>query len=150
MPTSVDSRPPGFHAPTPSPQTPANASPVHRTPRILCADDSPLMREVYAHVLGRMQLEFELAADGRAALRCFAASPDAFALVITDHEMPFMTGREFVGQLRCLGYQGPVCVASALDRRDTEQIYRDVHVDVVLQKPMAFEDLTAVVARLLR
>lgn len=152
MHTPVDSLPPiaPIAQPTAAGGTSQATAESRKGARVLCADDSPLMREVYAHVLGHLGLLVQLADDGRTALDCYLRDAGGYSLVITDHEMPRMNGFELTQALRRAGYAGPICVASALDRRDTEHIYRDLNVDAVLQKPVLFDDLNAAVAHLLR
>src|SRR5216684_3734198 len=67
--------------------------------KILVADDSPLYRKLVEETLGREQYVVCLAKNGREASDLLAEHHPA--LVITDWEMPDLTGIELCGQIRC-------------------------------------------------
>jgi two-component system chemotaxis sensor kinase CheA len=67
-------------------------------PRVLVADDSPVIRDIVGDVLCGAGLEVTLAADGRAALELSLAHD--FDLVVSDVEMPHMNGLELLQKLR--------------------------------------------------
>ncbi len=66
--------------------------------KILVADDSPLYRKLVEETLGREQYVVCLAKNGREASDLLAEHHPA--LVITDWEMPDITGIELCGQIR--------------------------------------------------
>src|SRR6266568_1503849 len=67
--------------------------------KILVADDSPLYRKLVEETLGREQYAVSFAKNGRQASDLLAEHHPA--LVITDWEMPDLTGIELCGQIRC-------------------------------------------------
>jgi CheY-like chemotaxis protein len=70
-----------------------------RLPRLLLVDDDALHRRVAARSLGA-QFDVTSAANGEEALARFA--PGAFEVVVTDYQMPAMTGIELLEQIRLL------------------------------------------------
>src|SRR6266853_6334492 len=66
--------------------------------KVLVADDSPLYRKLVEETLGREQYVVCLAKNGRQASDLLAEHHPA--LVITDWEMPDLTGIELCGQIR--------------------------------------------------
>jgi two-component system chemotaxis response regulator CheY len=65
--------------------------------RVLVVDDSSTMRRIIINTLKKIGCE---AGDGREALECLAATPAD--MVVTDWNMPEMTGPEFVRALRAM------------------------------------------------
>jgi len=60
--------------------------------RVLVVDDEEVIREFMQDLLAGWGLEVDTAADGIAARDAFAAQPQRYDLVITDHTMPGLTG----------------------------------------------------------
>ncbi len=67
--------------------------------RILVVDDDPFVAEMLAVILDADGYEVETAESGEDALTKFAAAPD-IGLVISDMNMPGMTGLELIGRIR--------------------------------------------------
>jgi two-component system, chemotaxis family, sensor kinase CheA len=80
-----------------------NVSPVaaaerRRQPVALVVEDAPVARELLCGMLRSLGLHVEEAADGRAGLeRAQSSSPD---VILTDIEMPYMSGMEMICELR--------------------------------------------------
>jgi two-component system, chemotaxis family, chemotaxis protein CheY len=76
--------------------------------KILIADDSRVMRQIVTRTLRQAGFEghdLVEAGDGKQALEIFnAENPD---LVVSDWNMPEMTGVEFLRALRAAGHQVP-------------------------------------------
>ncbi|WP_437318245.1 response regulator [Sorangium sp. So ce385] len=69
-----------------------------REPLALVVEDAPVARELLSGILRAIGLRVEEASDGREGLaRARAAPPD---VVLTDLEMPYMSGLEMVAELR--------------------------------------------------
>ncbi len=85
-------------------------------PLILVADDSPDIRSFLKEaVLGPAGYQVQLAADGRAALELAQESqPD---LVITDHQMPKLSGLELTREL-CASQPHPPVIMMSSDHSD--------------------------------
>ena len=66
--------------------------------RLLIVDDEQSMRELLEHVLAREGYHVETAENGRVALE--RMKEYAFDLVISDIQMPDMTGIELLEQVR--------------------------------------------------
>lgn len=67
-------------------------------PRILYADDEPLVRGSYARLLRRSGVDVVEVGDGRAAYDQIVMG--GVDLLITDREMPVMSGLELLAQVR--------------------------------------------------
>jgi len=88
-----------------------DAAPLPRRARILVVDDDPDLCEVTARILSRLGCEVALAKDGVEAWG--ALQEDCYDLLITDHQMPWVTGLELIQKLRAEAMTLPVILFSA-------------------------------------
>lgn len=78
--------------------------------RLLCVDDDSGFQQFYKNLLGSYGYEVMVAANGRQALKLFLSRKvDA---VLTDFEMPGMTGAELAARLKRLRPDLPVLLLS--------------------------------------
>jgi CheY-like chemotaxis protein/class 3 adenylate cyclase len=117
--------------------------------RILVVDDSPAQRHYVADCLARQGFEISTAENGRVGLdKVRALRP---ALVLSDYEMPEMTGFELVHALRRdpETRNTPVIMLTARDsKRDMAQM-RAAGASAYLVKPFAQDKCIATVERTL-
>ena len=112
--------------------------------RILLADDQQEVRELLALMLGMDEHIVTEARNGREALDLFA--PERFDLVITDYLMPLMKGDELARHIKRLAPSEPILmITGSADELDGIR----GAVDVVLNKPFAFEELRQAVTQVL-
>ena len=117
--------------------------------KVLVVDDSPAQRHYVADCLARQGFQVVTAEDGRAALA--AAQRDKPALIVSDYEMPNMTGFELVYALRKDPElrQVPVIMLTARDsKRDMAQM-RAAGATGYLVKPFSQDKCVAMVERTL-
>lgn len=96
--------------------------------RVLVVDDKELMRDSVAATLTRAGLQAAAAADGPTALRLIADQRPA--AVITDLQMPGMTGLELLAEIKRIDEQLPVVLMTA---------YATVQTAVAAMKSGAFD-----------
>lgn len=108
---------------------------------ILLVDDNPIQAATRRIILEKAGFQVTVAGNGRKGLELFA-SPFSFAMVITDHLMPEMSGPEMVKELRGRRCNLPILVLSGLP--DAEECYGGMDVLFRL-KPLPPEELIAVV-----
>jgi DNA-binding response OmpR family regulator len=121
--------------------------------RILVVDDSPAIRHLIADALGRQGFAVTVADDGRAGLDRARASNDSdrFDMIITDYDMPRMTGFELVHalkrdpKLRDI----PTLMLTARDTRRDQAQMRAVGLTSYLVKPFSVDKCVAIVERVL-
>src|SRR5580658_4153118 len=88
--------------------------------RILVADDEACIRLLLTEVLAHFGYDVDAAEDGAAAWEALQARP--YDLLITDHNMPKITGLELVRNLRSARMALPVVlVAGELPERDLDR-----------------------------
>lgn len=116
---------------------------------ILIVDDSPSMRRMVAFTLKEAGHEVSEAEDGRQALGIAEGRPAG--LVISDMNMPGMTGIELVGALRKLpAYRHtPILMLTTETSDEMKQQARAAGADGWIVKPFNPERLIAVVDKVL-
>jgi len=78
--------------------------------RLLCVDDDSTFRQFYKNLLGSYGYEVTVAASAKQALKLFLSKKvDA---VLTDFEMPGMTGAELAARLKKMRPELPVLIVS--------------------------------------
>jgi CheY-like chemotaxis protein len=98
-------------------------------------------------VLERAGHYVEHVGDGREAWQRVMTNPLFFDLVITDHQMPHLTGLQLVAQLRRADYAGSVIVLSSSVSMSEEHAFRELGVQAILQKPASADQLLTAVNR---
>jgi two-component system sensor histidine kinase and response regulator WspE len=103
--------------------------------RVLVVDDSPTVREVERQLLNSLGLNVETAQDGQEGWNRLRTS-NPFDLVVSDVDMPRMTGYEFVRLLRSdpRFRTLPVIMVSYKDRPEDRAKGKEVGADVYLTK----------------
>ncbi len=111
--------------------------------RILVVDDDEVIRRINALVLRRFGFQTETAEDGEAAWEALQAN--GFDLLVTDHNMPRLTGVDLVRKVRGARLKLPVILASRA--LPTEEVQKDAGLQpmLTLAKPFSgFQLLHAV------
>jgi CheY-like chemotaxis protein len=117
------------------------------TPRILVVEDDPEAALFAVHVLAtRGRFEVVHTADPAEALRL--ATDEHWDLVLTDLDMPGMTGLELLAALRQVAPALPVAVTSA-HALDGTMASLLGHADEYLEKPLRIEKLIATATALI-
>jgi CheY-like chemotaxis protein len=128
-------------------EVPLATTRAQRRFRVLLVDDEPLLRSLLGRALARADFEVAEAASGPAALQLFCA--DRFDLVISDVQMPLMTGIELLRKLRHQQPELPVVLISGVFELAPDQSPADIGAFAVLSKPFPFEELHEVALRAL-
>lgn len=83
-----------------------------KRPRLLCVDDDPGIREFYETLFATHGYEVVLAGSGRQALAIFHTRGSHIDAVITDYDMPEMSGPELAVELKHSNPALPVIMVS--------------------------------------
>ena len=81
---------------------------------LLCVDDDPGIRELYAAMLGTYEYEVLVAEGGHQALDLFRSKVKEIDAVISDYEMPGMNGAQLAAELKSYDPDIPVIVISGM------------------------------------
>jgi len=118
---------------------------LHPPLNILLAEDERSVAFSVSFALKADGHKIEIAIDGEQALSKLTAEPDAFELVITDNNMPRMTGVELVRRLRETPFRGKILVLSAHLSAENRAAYGALRVDGMIPKPFDLHQLRTVV-----
>jgi DNA-binding NtrC family response regulator len=81
-------------------------------PKLLCVDDDPQVRGLYEKVLGSHGYEVVTAGGASQALQVFHSNEQQIDAVISDYEMPGMSGAELAAELKHERPDMPVIMVS--------------------------------------
>jgi len=116
--------------------------------KLLIVDDSKAMRAIvrrHVQAVGIRELEIEEAADGAEALELIRRQrPD---LVLSDWNMPTMTGIELLEALRAEGIDVPFGFVTSESQDTFQERAFDAGAQFVIAKPFTDDDFTRALAR---
>ena len=115
--------------------------------RILVADDDPHMQQAIRTCLSRGNYQFTVVGNGLAALE--ALEQDAFDLVISDQQMPQMSGLELIATMQKRGIETPVIMITAYGTVTQAVEAMQVGAADFIMKPFSAPDFERVVERVL-
>jgi len=121
--------------------------PVHPQ-RILVAEDQADIRHLMSSVLASGGFEVRAAEDGEQAWQTLLQAP--FDLLVTDSDMPRLTGLELTERMREAGMHLPVVIASGSFAVDSVSDYPQLRIAAVVLKPFDIGEFLTVVRIALR
>jgi CheY-like chemotaxis protein len=126
-------------------------TPIERKPlrvrNILYAEDDQEISAICTRILNRAGYRITVVGDGDSAWE--ALSREKFDLLVTDNDMPNLSGVELVAKLRLNKVNLPIILASGSADFFSGEEYRWLNLSACLQKPFAPEDLLRTVAKVL-
>jgi CheY-like chemotaxis protein len=117
--------------------------------RILFVDDEEPLVSVSGRFLERLGYRVSGHTRPEDALAAFRDRPDAFDLVVTDYNMPSMSGMDVALVVMGLRPDVPVALASGYMRPAEIEHARALGIRATIAKPNSLEELGAIVQRLL-
>jgi two-component system, OmpR family, response regulator len=123
-------------------------SPTNPPHRILVVDDDNSLRELNAEILTASGYQVDTAKDGAAGWKALQAKH--YDLLVTDNNMPRVTGLELIKMLRSVDMTLSVILASGTV--PTEELIQNpwLRLDVMLPKPFNTDQLLRAVKKVLR
>jgi DNA-binding response OmpR family regulator len=107
--------------------------------RALVVEDDPAIRRLLQKLLSRLEIDIDLAADGRTALE--KLSSDRYSVIVLDLMVPEVNGFEVVEFLKSRRITTPVAVVSAVSQQALTRLDLDV-VKLVISKPFDVDEFT--------
>jgi DNA-binding response OmpR family regulator len=116
--------------------------------RILVVDDDLCIRQLSGEVLTRSGYEVDIAEDGEAGWQALQARN--YDLLITDNNMPMLSGVELIMKLRAKDIKLPVILASGAIPTAELNRHPWLQLAATLLKPFTIEELLGTVKKVLR
>jgi DNA-binding NtrC family response regulator len=114
---------------------------------ILIVEDDPSTRSLLVALMRRDRLDSAVASNAQEALALLRER--TFDLILLDLMLPGVSGHEVIAFVQAEGRSERVIVCTAAGPRATAEINRSV-VSAVVQKPFDVDELTLLVAKILR
>lgn len=111
-------------------------------------DAQALMRQMFRREIRKGTLDFEFATSGREALTLIEDIDDTGLLVLTDVNMPEMTGLELLAQVRERHESLPIIMVTAYGDAEIRRRAEDLGATAFVTKPIDFAELRALVAEM--
>lgn len=121
--------------------------PTEPSCRILVVDDYREIRQLSTELLIHSGYAVDAAADGAAAWEAMQIKP--YNLLVTDNDMPRLTGVELVRKLRSARMAMPVILVSGNLRTEELAQNRSLQLAAMLPKPFSPEELLGTVTNVL-
>ena len=102
---------------------------------IFVVDDDEMLVECVTQILQEAGHSVESVTDSRDALSTLSAHPGRYDVLISDNNMPHLSGRELIGTVRKAGFDGKIVMYSGSVSLDDEVAFKAIGTDVVLRKP---------------
>lgn len=124
-----------------------NVSPTNLYNRILVVEDEALIRRVYVNILAYAGYQVENAVDGAQGWEMLER--ENFDLLITDHDMPNLTGLALIEKVRSSGMTLPIVLVTGWLPREEVERNKWPHINAILLKPFSEDRLLETVRSLL-
>ena len=129
----------------------ADAAPVSGAGKhVLYVDDEDAIIFMMTRMLERLGYRVSGYTDPQAALAAARNTPDRFDLVVTDYNMPGMSGLDMARELRKIRPDLPVALASGYITDELRQEAPAAGVVELIYKPHTADELCAAVARIVK
>jgi len=106
---------------------------------ILVVDDVPNIHEIITAILKHAGFRVTAAEDGEMAWDALCA--DQFDLMITDHDMPRLTGTDLIRRVRAVPFDLPVILMSGCIPYEEADLAELLQPGMTMVKPFSFTDL---------
>ena len=116
--------------------------------KILAVDDEPAIAQSMRFIFPGPLFQLASVLDGEAALTKMENEPEPFDVIITDNNMPGVTGVELVRLLRERKFPGKIMVLSAHLSAELRAAYDQLEVDAMVDKPFSVQTLRSKIQQL--
>ena len=117
--------------------------------RILIAEDHPFLAAVLSTALSDAGYETEIASDGKEALSLIKANLQRYDLLMTNQNMPQLSGPELIQRLRKQKFTGKIILMTLSRPQHISKAAKPYGADVYLSKLFTPEELLNTVADLI-
>lgn len=118
--------------------------------RLLLVDDEVLLCNLLAGRLAKMGFSVTQFSESREALQRLTEDPDAFDLLLTDQQMPHLSGLELTNLAHALRPDLPVVLMTGFSESVSAANCRDFGIFGYVEKPFSVEKLADIIREALR
>jgi len=126
------------------------ATPIHTGQgKILLVDDEQSIITSGAAILKHLGYDVITANNATMGLEIFKADPDSFHCIITDMNMPGLTGLEFSKQIKLVNEDIPVILCTGFAPGITQEMLDEYSISEMVMKPIIVDELSCAVKKAL-
>lgn len=114
-------------------------------PRIFVVDDDAHDANRVSQILQNAGYSVDTETDSGHALRRFTANLDGYDILVSDGNMPHVSGGQLVEGVRKAGFAGKVVMYSGSVSDTDEAAFKKKGADVVLRKPLGVDFLIPII-----
>jgi DNA-binding NtrC family response regulator len=116
---------------------------------ILFVDDEPEITFMGKKMLENLGYKVTISSDSVSALEEFKANPGSFALLVTDQNMPNITGTDLASRMMEIKPGLKVIIITGYSDNLSDEVLYERGISEVILKPMILDDFSKVIRRVL-
>lgn len=126
-----------------------NKKPLKGDEHILFVDDEPEITFMGKKMLENLGYRVSISSDSTTALKEFKNNPGKYSLLVTDQNMPKMTGTDLAFRMKKIQPDLKVIIITGYSDKLSEETLSQNGVSEVILKPMILDDFSKVIRRVL-
>lgn len=111
------------------------------SPRLMLVDDKVAILDISSELLRRLGYAVQAYGGGPEALEAYAADPGRWSAILTDQNMPGLTGLELARKVRAAGGTLPIILVTGLGESVPTEKLEAAGVTTLLTKPFDLASL---------
>ncbi len=119
------------------------------TEKILLVDDEVTIVTMEQRILERLGYRVAIRTGSVDALEAFRANPDTFDLVVTDMNMPNMTGVQLAGEIKKIRPEIPIILCTGFSYQVNEEKSKALGIQGFIMKPVVRKEIAGVIRKVL-
>jgi len=116
---------------------------------ILFVDDEPEITFMGKKMLENLGYKVTISSNSLSALEEFYSNPSKYSLLVTDQNMPNMTGTELAFKMKSIQPGLKVIIITGYSDTLSEEVLEECGISEVILKPMILDDFSKVIRRVL-
>jgi signal transduction histidine kinase/ActR/RegA family two-component response regulator len=116
---------------------------------ILFVDDEPEITFMGKKMLENLGYKVTISSNSLSALKEFYSKPTKYSLLVTDQNMPNMTGTELASKMKSIQPDLKVIIITGYSDTLSEEVLEETGISEVILKPMILDDFSKIIRRVL-
>lgn len=116
---------------------------------ILFVDDEPEITFMGKKMLENLGYKVSISSNSLSAFEEFTANPDKYSLLVTDQNMPNVTGTQLAAKIKAVKPDIRVIIITGYSDSLSEEVLEECGVSEVILKPMILDDFSKIIRRVL-